>query len=211
MPDAYSPAVRPSDPAVYPRTESSRAPANGLSNLGDVISSSGVTTGIPRRPAGLVWIVFYWSLSGVAAMAMGLAATWFAGVMVGAAAAGEGRPGFGVASGHGAIVAALVEFLGLLLFHFGLLILVTCYGLWTFRKWALCLAKVLAVAFVVLILVGFVGSLISRVGIVSNLVNLGISIAVVVYLYGSSNLSERLQQVFSHVGQVDGQTWERYR
>jgi hypothetical protein len=53
-------------------------------------------------------------------------------------------------------------------------------------------------------------ALVMRAGIVASLAGLVINAGIVVYLYGRSNLSERLQQVFSRVRQVDGQTWEGY-
>jgi len=88
---------------------------------------------------------------------------------------------------------------------------VNCYGLWTYRKWALSVSKVLAVVYVVVSLIGFIASLIGRVGIISSLSNLAISIAILLYFFGSSNVSERLQQVYSRLGHDDGHQWEGYK
>jgi uncharacterized membrane protein (DUF2068 family) len=96
------------------------------------------------------------------------------------------------------------------MFHVGLLTEMACYGLWTFRRWGLSLARILAVVYAVGSLIGLVVALVMRAGIVASLAGLVINAGIVVYLYGRSNLSERLQQVFSRVRQVDGQTWEGY-
>ncbi len=100
---------------------------------------------------------------------------------------------------------------GLLVFHYGLLLELACYGLWTYRRWGLSLAKILAMLQLIGSLIGLVASLVMRVGIVSALTSLVISVGIVVYLYGSSNLSERVQQVFSRVRQGEGRTWEGYQ
>jgi hypothetical protein len=203
-------------PAGDPPPQSQSEPLAFLQHGSGPASVAGVTAsqgepsepvGVPRKPAGLVWIVFYWVIAGLAGIVAGLMLSFGASFL-----GGMSEGAFGSRRPEGSAIAAEVMALGgLLLFHYGLLVELACYGLWTFRRWGLSLAKILAVLQAIGCLIGLVAALVMRVGIVANLVGLLISVGIVVYLFGSSNLSDRLQQVFSRVRQVEGQTWEGYR
>jgi hypothetical protein len=151
-----------------------------------------------QKPFGLVWVVFYWIFAGVICLPGGYFVTWLGITMSSTNAIIQGMFGsrgfLGSPFGMPALATALLELLGLLVFHYGLLLLVACYGLWTFRKWGLSLARGMAIAFVVLNLVVIIISLVCRAGIMASLVGLVISAGILVYLYGSANLRDRLQE-----------------
>ena len=108
----------------------------------------------------------------------------------------------------GAVLALmLVEALALLVFHLGLITLVACYGLWTFRGWGLFLAKVAADLNAVLNLIGLVICLVTRLGMLGSLANFCISVGILVYLYGGGNLAARLQRYSSGLHGVETSTW----
>ena len=207
MPEGDPAAQSPSDPLSFLHSGANPKLIDGNATSRYEPSDSLAVT---RKPVGLVWIVFYWSLGGVAAIVVGLALSMGAS-FIGSMSQGledafrSRRPDSSV------IATELMGLGGLLLFHYGLLLELACYGLWTFRRWALPLAKILAVLQAVAGLIGLVAALVMRTAIVANLFGLVVSVGIVVYLYGSSNLSERLQKVFSRVRQVDGQTWEGYQ
>lgn len=160
-----------------------------------------------RRPFGLVWVVFYWIIGGLVCLPSG----YFLAVMGGALgrtteATRDMFPfrGFGEA----ALQAVILEFLGVMVFHYGLLLLVACYGLWTYRRWGLSLARGLSVASVVLNLVTLITCIVYRAGIVASLVGVLISAGILVYLYGSANLRDRLQR---YTGGLNSGEWNQYR
>jgi uncharacterized membrane protein (DUF2068 family) len=170
-----------------------------------------VSPATPQRPFGLVWIVFYWAFAGLACLPLGyiiLAAGGAAGGMAEEARSMFGSHSLGEPSGSVALRAALLEFLGLLVFHFGLLLLVASYGLWTFRKWGLALARGLAVAAVALNGIGLIIGIIYRAGIVASLVGTVLSVLVLVYLYGRSNLREQLHR-YMPTGGLQGGAWNQ--
>ena len=208
MPDDGTPAQSAGDPLAFLNTEPKGAPIGGRPNPSEARGSIDVLAGGTRRPAGLVWIIFYWSVSGALLAVVGWTLTcvggFLGGLSSGLADAVHSR------EAPPALVTEVAAFAGLLMFHVGLLTELACYGLWTFRRWGLSLAKILAVVYAVGSLIGLVAALVMRAGIVANLAGLVISVGIVVYLYGSSNLSERLQQVVSRVRKVEGRTWEGY-
>ena len=58
-----------------------------------------------------------------------------------------------------AIATELMGLVGLLWFHYGLLLELACYGLWTYRRWGPSLAKIMAVVNVIGSLIGLVAAL----------------------------------------------------
>jgi hypothetical protein len=166
---------------------------------------------LPKRPVGLVWIVFYWGFTGVVAALFGIAVQWAGGFIGGISSVLEDSgPLRSSTLPGGKIAAEVAGFGGILLFHIGLITLVACYGLWTFRKWALPVAKVLAVVFGVGAFLAVIVALVVRHGIMVGLTNLAISIAVIMYLFGSSNISERLKQYSSNWRGVGGREWDGF-
>jgi uncharacterized membrane protein (DUF2068 family) len=150
-----------------------------------------------KRPFGLVFVVFYWVIAGALYLVMGYVLALMGGALGGAI--GGARDMFDSSNLRdltraGALVMALVEFVGLLVFYLGLLTLVACYGLWTFRAWGLSLARGLAVAYVALNVLGLFLCLATRAGIVTAVVGSGVSTGILVYLYGKTGLRDRLQR-----------------
>jgi len=151
-----------------------------------------------QKPFGLVWIVFNWAMAGVSLVVIGgifLALGTALGAANEASRTMFGPLGLRDAGGDAALRSILLEILGLLVFHYGLLLLVTCYGLWTFRRWGLSWAKSLAVGNAILVLIGLVISVVTRVGIVASVVGVFISAGILAYLYGSVDLRDRLHRV----------------
>jgi len=93
-----------------------------------------------------------------------------------------------------------------MLFHYGLLLLVACYGLWTFRKWGISLARGLAIVFVLLNILALIITLVNRTGIVACVAGVFISVCIMVYLYGSANLRDRLHRYIRTDG-LQGSEW----
>ena len=147
--------------------------------------------GARRRPAGLVCVVFWWALNGGLAIAYGVAGLAFATFLGGASQLAVRHD---IAPWAGVAVAMMVELLTVLLFFGGLLLLVAAYGLWTFQRWSLPLAKLLAVGNALVGLMGIVPAMIVQAGVVLDLANLAASAAILVYLFGNRNLSERSQR-----------------
>ena len=144
---------------------------------------------IAKRPFGLVWVVFYWIISGAVGMAYGIVLCIMAGL--GGSVSSELSRGLGSLAREPARGIALFEFvglLGLLLFHYGLLLLVAGYGLWTNRRWGLVLARPLAIASVVLGAIALTSCIMNRAVIVASAVNLIVSVRILLYLYGHSSL-----------------------
>jgi hypothetical protein len=151
----------------------------------------------PRRRFGLVWVVFYWALAGMGLVVGGCIIALKAGAWGGSNERVQAMldpAGLGDFGKAGGLAAALPELIGLALFHFGLLLMVTAYGLWTLRRWGLSLAKVLAVAFVALNAICVVMAVIAKAGIVAGSTGLVIAMAMLVYLYGGPNVLRRLRQ-----------------
>jgi uncharacterized membrane protein (DUF2068 family) len=164
------------------------------------------TTG-PKRPFGLVWIVFYWIIGGLGCVVAGYVLAVAAGAS--GAAVGGARGIFDSSdlrelSRAGGLLSALLDFVALLLVHYGLLLMVACYGLWTFRRWGLSLARGLAIASVVLNVIILIITLVTRAGIVSGVTGLVISAGILVYLWGSDNLRGRMQRYLGSFGGVSG-------
>ena len=185
-------------------------PAWDAPGAAQVVSSA---TG-PKRPFGLVWVVFYWILGGLACLVGGYVLSMMGGALGGAI----GKAGdmldldsrdLRELSRAGGLAMALLELIGLLLFHYGLLLIVACYGLWTFRRWGLVLARGLAIASVVLNVIVLIVALVTRAGIVVGMAGLVISAGILVYLYGSANLRDRLQRYLGS-GRSRGGEWGRY-
>jgi len=163
----------------------------------------------PKRPFGVVWVVFYWIISGVAGLVGGYILFAMGGALggvIGGAKDMFDSGEFSKIARAGSLAMAALEFLGLLLFHYGLLLMVACYGLWTYRRWGLSLARGLAVASVVLNGIALIITLVTRAGIVVSLVGTVISAGILVYLYGSANLRDRLRR-YLRTGPSQGNEW----
>jgi hypothetical protein len=211
MPGESPPAPSPGNPLGFLEPGAGSGPAAGPASLPERQGSPGTMPDAPRRPAGLVWVVFYLSIAGVLWMIGGFVLTFGGSFLGGIAGAMDD---FGPRRSGGAVGSVIAEALGaggLILFHLGLLTEVACYGLWTFRRWGLSLAKIVADIYALLSLIGLLAAIIMRAGIVSGLVGFAISVGIVVYLYGSSNLSDRVQQVFSRVRQAGDHHWDGYQ
>ena len=176
MPDD-DPPPPPSDPLAFLHSESNAAPVDGLPSLGEARASSGAPL---RRRTGPPYSFGSFSTGPSAALAWGLLAACV--LTYGASLIGGMSQGFGAAFHSRRLEAALLAtelmgLVGLLLFHYGLLLELACYGLWTFRRWGLLLAKILAVLQVIGGLIGFVAPLVTRTGIVGTLAGFAISSA----------------------------------
>lgn len=216
IPGGERPAAPPSDPlsmleaaAAYEKA-APRHKSNAVS--AEARASSDKYAAVRKRPAALVWIVFFWAVSAAFVTLSSLA-----GLIAGCSA------GLGLAlalsrlphipsdlQAPPAIAVELWTFACLLGFYFGLLMTVACYGLWTFRMWGLSLAKKLAIANAIGGLLTVVLAIIVRAGIAASLVGSITSVAILVYLYGSRDLSERLQQAWSRAQHLEDQAWEEY-
>jgi len=213
-----SPAMTPSGPEpggrfAAPGDGAGHAPAqtphSDLPGTADGTANQPATA--PKRPLPVVWIVFYWLIGGLARVALGLIvifAASMAGRMANMVGAPDGAKELSQLAGAGVLVSLLMEFLGLLLFHFGLLTLVTCHGLWTNRHWGLQLAKGVALAFTVLTALGFIATIVTRTGILTTLANLAISIGIVIYLFGRSQLADRLRQYQDRLPRLEDRQWD---
>ncbi|MEI8372862.1 MAG: hypothetical protein WCJ35_08515 [Planctomycetota bacterium] len=206
MPDGRPPAQSPSNPLDFLQSEDIPSPFDRNKTSRHEPSEP---VGAAKRSAGIVWIVFYYSLGGLVSIVVGLGLYIVASFLGGLSQGIENTLYFRRPEGS-FIATELMSLGGLLLFHYGLLLELACYGLWTYRRWGLSLAKILAVLQAISSSIGIVMALVTRTGIVANLVGLVISVGIVVYLFSSLNLSERVQQVFSRVRNVSGQTWQEY-
>jgi hypothetical protein len=161
-----------------------------------------------KRPVGLVWIVFYWIPSGIAAMVWGLVLQFAGNFAAGVLAGTQGGRQFEQGAAVGAEVLGII---GLLCFHLGLLLLVACYGLWTSRKWGLTMAKVLAAILGVFSLIGFIGALVIRAGIVVSLANTIVAACILVYLFTGTGFSDSARR---YIGEIRSRTatpsWEGF-
>lgn len=179
----------------------------GITEVTEDPPKHGATTK-PHRPFGLVWIVFYWTIAGLLCLPAAYLLLCMGGIMEGASE--FGRSVFGNSGSHATGVEVLIfELGGLLLFHYGLLLLVSCYGLWTYRRWGLSLARGLAVTSVVLSVGALVICLYTRAGIVGCVLGLALSVWILIYLYGSANLRDRLRQ-YVHSQALEGGQWAQY-
>jgi len=225
MTPAAAPAAAPRSPSVTPSVPETggrfAAPGDGAPHTPTqtpLSDSPGTADGMatqpgtaPKRPLPVVWIVFYWLIGGLAMVALGLMvifAASMAGGMANMVGAPDGAKELSQLAGAGALVSLLLEFLGLLLFHFGLLTLVTCHGLWTNRHWGQPLAKGVALALTVLTALGFIATIVTRTGILTTLANLAISIGIVIYLFGRSQLSDRLRQYQDRMPRLEDRQWD---
>jgi hypothetical protein len=194
--------------AVDARVSSTAPLDNAAARLAEEHASAAeVSIAQKRRPALLVWIIFYWLLYGVSLAIAGIALQFSGGIIGGAAAAIRET---GMRSDAPRGLAELLGFLGMLSFHIGLVAFVACYGLWSFRAWALPLAKVMAVVFAVLGVLQLVGSLITLQGIVASLTSCAIQFAVLVYFFGPANVAGRLQRYSSRLSRPVDSEWEGY-
>jgi hypothetical protein len=169
--------------------------------------------GVPGRSAGLVWIVFYWSINAVMAVVGGVVGMYATGFAGGLAAGSTGFIGFGRHADieSGALVAVAVgELLALLGFHYGLAMMVTCYRLWTHRRWAPAFARILAVLNVVGNVLLLIASLIMRVGIVLALVGTCISVAIAFYLLGTDRIQGEFRRIGTKLRSSGEPRWDGY-
>ena len=165
-------------------------------------------TGV-KKPFGLAWIVFYWIIAGIGSIVESFM-FFLAGAMGGALAEIFEEVGLEEAERAPRVVSVLLEFAGVLLFHYGLLILVTCYGLWTFRRWGVTMGRALAIVSLVLNTILFIICLVSRVGVVISVVSLLISLGILLYLYEHPLLSRGLREL-SRVGRLGKGMWTDYK
>jgi uncharacterized membrane protein (DUF2068 family) len=78
----------------------------------------------------------------------------------------------------------LVSLLGIWIFHYGLVTLVGCYGLWNLSKWGLVYSRVLSIANSIFAGLGLLVVIILGIpGITASLVTTVICIFIVLYLY----------------------------
>lgn len=165
----------------------------------------------PKRPFGLTWVVFYWVFVGASCIIGGSLLTVMTGVLAGAV---EGSGGlFGdlkQAQRQSATILVFMEFGGLLTFHYGLLTLVACYGLWTFRKWGIVLGRAMAIAGVVFSVIGVIASVASHAGIFASVVGLAISSVILAYLFaGPPGFYTRLRQ-YLRANRLREDMWQGY-
>jgi uncharacterized membrane protein (DUF2068 family) len=162
-----------------------------------------------KRPFGMVFIVFYWVISGVLAVLGGLALTWgtrFLGAM------NEGpREIFHSPqmTASAMLALAIMELVGVLAFLLGVMYMVASFGLWTYRKWGLQLSRVLAVVSVVLYALSFIATLYTRSGIVSSVAALVIAVGIMAFLFGRLKSIGSFQG-FQRRGQSQGGEWEGF-
>ena len=148
----------------------------------------------PKRPFGLTWVVFYWILMGAISIIGGSSLTVMTGALAGAVRGNNNPFGEVRQAGQSAAALELLSFVGLVLFHYGLLTLVACYGLWTFRRWGFILARATAVAGVVLSLIAVVFNIVYLTGILAGVVGLIISVVILVYLFIGPGFSAQIRQ-----------------
>ncbi len=191
---------------VHPFEKPAPAPATELAEFSVVSPGIGA-----KRPFGLVWVIFFWVIQGLGLIALGVALSVAMGALGGASGSSRGFDPFNLDRGPagGAVLAVLgIEFAGVLLFHYGLLLLVACYGLWTFRRWGVPLARALAIVGVVLGLIILIVSIVSRAGVVAGVVGLLANAAILVYLYGRLDVSA-LRKYLRTPGAGEGM-WKGY-
>ena len=153
----------------------------------------------PHRSFWLVFIVFSWIFWGISCVVGGFFLSFGGGLLLGlgellglVGAASRSSPMKGeigetvIKSTELAarIGAELLGALGFLVSVLGICILTVCYGLWSNRNWGLLGARILSILVVVLAAVFLVFSIITGYGIVVSLLNLGLGIWVMVYLFG---------------------------
>jgi hypothetical protein len=154
-----------------------------------------------KRSAVLVWIVFYWIFNGIAGIVIGILLPIMASFARGMAS--EMMEINRSKSDDEVLVALeLVGLGGVLSFHVGLIMLVASYGLWTFRIWALPLARVLAVVFAVGNILGLIFSVVMRQGIGIALFGCIIQGVIVVYLFGAKRVAEYFQRSAAHLSEA---------
>jgi hypothetical protein len=204
------PSDMPPMPAAAPTGRTFGRPSNYHDAVGAALPASNQADAAAKRSPVLVWIVFYWIISGVMTTIGSLMMMLAAGAMLGAVS-GMGDAFHSPHVAEGAIAAEFISLLFLLLFHVGLFTMVTCYGLWTFRKWGLLLARILAAVYSVGGLITLIVAVVMRSGLVASLTNFGISIAILIYFFGRANLSEQLHKVVSRVRQTDEPDWNQYQ
>jgi len=188
-----SPANMPPVPDAYAQNS---APDNPYAYLGPIVpSSDGAAEShasvAAKRPLGLVWIVFYFAISGALTVFLALAAMFATGFAAGLADTAFSHP-------HerdvAVFVMVLLQLLALAVLHLGILLIVACYGLWTFRRWGLTLANTLLVIEIVLhvlaLVLGGVSKVLGPSEIVMNFASLGVCVAILTYLSGSPYLKQ---------------------
>ncbi|MCK4374212.1 MAG: hypothetical protein KAX19_02750, partial [Candidatus Brocadiae bacterium] len=84
----------------------------------------------------------------------------------------------------------------LLMFFYGLFHVIAAYGLWSRQTWGLLLARIVYTVSLLAALVATVMSIASGSGIVTSVAGLGISVGILVYLFGGGNSVAPLAQRF---------------
>jgi uncharacterized membrane protein (DUF2068 family) len=152
-----------------------------------------------------VFVVFYWAFAGALLLVGGYVLAVMGGALGGALGGARDifdSSGLRDLTRAGALAMALVEFVGLLAFFLGLLTLVACYGLWTFRRWGLSLARGLALAYFAMNVVTLIIGIVIGAQIVTGVVCLVISSGILVYLYGKTGLGGRVILPQRYVGDL---------
>lgn len=186
-------------PTIPPIPFSEQAPSGGTQPIS------------PPRPFGLVWIIFYWICTGLGIMMMSSIRIYIA-INVGFFADQipfrlRSRPDIVTER----IVIELTGALFLLMFHLGLLTLVVCYGLWFHRQWGLFWARVLSLVYAILAGLSLF-TLLAGWPFAIVLTNLLISICIVIYFYGMTELSDRVRRYYEQVrSQMSSPNWTEFR
>ena len=154
----------------------------------------------PRRPAGLVFVVFYTALSG-------LSCTIYGGLTLVSLLVLEGMMGAigdvpDKLRGLGRVGLVLGEFAAFLLFFLGVFALVCAYGLWC-QQWGLRLARILYAIFAVLALIALVLSIATGAGVLPTVVELCVSVSIFVYLSGSAELTRMARGYLRRLEKVE--------
>ena len=170
-----------------------------LPSLGEQPLLEGVRPGSVSRPLIVVLIVFYWFLGfGIPLLVIGLCLSglgFLSGfVSLSEVLASGATETFRAASLLARLGEELIVLVGFLILGYALVLIATCYGLWTFQAWARNSGRWIAIGNLVVVGLQFCFCLI--VGVPALLVNLGhaaISALIAVYIFGGSAALDRLR------------------
>ncbi len=142
-------------------------------------------------PPALVFIVLYTTFSGI----LGVIGGWL--LLMSAGFAGSLGSQSPFASSQMSVAAIFIELAGLIVFLLGFMVLVVACGLWSGQQWGKKFARIWYMIVGVLSLVSVVVAITARAGVLSSIVGLVLSVAILGYLYGSAELANMTQR---HVG-----------
>jgi pilus assembly protein TadC len=135
----------------------------------------------------LVFVIFYTALSGILTSILG----FFLEIGSGIAGRAGGMLPFEIAE-RGRLALVAVEFLGILVFFFGLTGLVCAYGLWSGQQWGKRLTIRWYFVYGVFALIGLIVSIATGAGVVSSIVSVGVCVGILGFLFGSAELSRHV-------------------